>query len=111
LPAPTPSSTPSVSSTWASMYNRLALHHTTNDGQAITEMDNYLADDMPARISDPFDWWRVKTTLYPRLSILVKKYHCLGQIITVRRNRLSVQKAAKTGTIADNVSLLNEKDL
>ena len=35
----------------------------------------------------------------------------MGQIITVRRNRLSVQKAAKIETIADNVSLLNEKDL
>ena len=106
------------------MDTRIANNQSTNEGLAVMEMDTYLADERPTRNSDPLEWWRQKTVVYPRLSMLVKKFHCvlmnsvpcervfskMGQIITLRRNRLSVGKAAKIGCIAGNVPVLKEQE-
>ena len=35
----------------------------------------------------------------------------MGQIITLRRNRLSVQKAVKIGTVTENISVFHEQKL
>ena len=114
-------SSSSGSSIWDNMDTRIQ-NAGTSEGAAINEMDNYLADGRPPRNSDPYEYWRNKASIYPRLCILVKVYHCvlmnsvpcervfskMGQIITVRRNRLSVQKSCKLGMIAENVSSLME---
>lgn len=114
-PTPTTDLAPS-NSIWSSLDYKIHQNTTQNDAQAIKEMDIYLSDSIPPRTSDPFIWWQNKRSSYPRLLCLFKHYHCilmnsvscervfskLGQIVTDRRNRLTINKIGKIGMIAES---------
>ncbi|XP_050516392.1 uncharacterized protein LOC126891254 [Diabrotica virgifera virgifera] len=76
---------------------------------AIIEVDKYLHMPLISRKDDPLLWWKGNKSLFPSLFELMQRRLCIpatsvpserifsktGQIITERRNRLSVEKSTK----------------
>lgn len=81
---------------------------------AIIQMRTYTEDPILPRKENPLIWWQNRALLYPRLSVLARKYLCMiatsvpserifskaGQVINERRNRLK-------GKIVEQLLFLN----
>lgn len=83
------------------------------------ELRQYFDEDPINRHSDPLAWWSKREILYPRLSLIAKKYLSMcatsvpservfstaGELVSKKRNRLSSENIEKILFLNGNMEL------